>query len=188
MALLHLVRWPSKIVAMRTQFAFGKTGLTLDLPDGFEYKVLEARSASPLPDQLGAMESAMDAPIAGPSIKELASGKKTAAISVCDITRPAPNKLVLPPLLKRLHAAGIARENVTILIATGLHRLATPPSWTRSCRPRLRLNLPHRQSQRARDCPSTGSWATRSRHAGVCRRGFRRRRSAHHARDSSSRI
>lgn len=111
---------------MRTHFAFGKNGLPLDLPAGFDYKILEARSASALDDQLAAVESALDAPTAGPSITELASGKKTAAISVCDITRPAPNKLVLPPLLKRLHVAGIPRENVTILIATGLHRLATP--------------------------------------------------------------
>src|SRR5690348_12684264 len=120
-----LIRWPS-IVLMRTHFAFGKTGLTLDLPGGFDYQVLEARSASPLADQVGAIETALDAPAAGPSITELARGKRTAAISVCDITRPAPNKLVLPPLLKRLHAAGISPENVTILIATGLHRLATP--------------------------------------------------------------
>src|SRR5687767_2399454 len=110
---------------MRTQFAFGKTGLTLDLPEGFDYRVLEARSAAPLPDQLGAIAAAMDAPTAGPGLRELASNKRSAAISVCDITRPAPNKLVLPPLLERLHAAGIAKENVTILIATGLHRLAT---------------------------------------------------------------
>jgi nickel-dependent lactate racemase len=110
---------------MRTQFAFGKTGLTLDLPEGFDYRVLEARSAEPLPDQAGAIAAAMDAPTAGPGVRELASGKKSAAISVCDITRPAPNRLVLPPLLERLHAAGITKENVTILIATGLHRLAT---------------------------------------------------------------
>jgi nickel-dependent lactate racemase len=111
---------------MRTHFAFGKTGLALDLPSGFDYKVLEARSASPVADQLAAVEAAMDAPTAGPSLTELARGKRSASISVCDITRPAPNKLVLPPLLKRLHEAGIPRENVTILIATGLHRLATP--------------------------------------------------------------
>ena len=59
-------------------------------------------------------------------MSELAAGKKTAAISVCDITRPAPNWLTLPPLLKRLHDAGIPVEGVTILIATGLHREATP--------------------------------------------------------------
>jgi nickel-dependent lactate racemase len=44
---------------------------------------------------------------------------------VCDITRPAPNREVLPPLLERLEAAGIQRERITILIATGLHRPAT---------------------------------------------------------------
>jgi nickel-dependent lactate racemase len=44
---------------------------------------------------------------------------------VCDITRPAPNREVLPPLLERLEAAGIQRQRITILIATGLHRRAT---------------------------------------------------------------
>jgi nickel-dependent lactate racemase len=44
---------------------------------------------------------------------------------VCDITRPAPNRVVLPPALERLEAAGIQRERITILIATGLHRPAT---------------------------------------------------------------
>ena len=127
---------------MRTQFAFGKTGISLDLPDGFEYKVLEARSASPLPDQLGAIEAAMDKPIAGPALGELAKGKKTVAISVCDITRPAPNKLVLPPLLKRLHAAGIRREDVTILIATGLHRLATPKELDEILSPEIAAAYP----------------------------------------------
>ena len=64
-------------------------------------------------------------PIGTQPLAVLAVGKKSAAISVCDITRPAPNWLTLPPLLKRLHAAGIPVEGVTILIATGLHREAT---------------------------------------------------------------
>jgi nickel-dependent lactate racemase len=110
---------------MRTHFAFGKTGIDLELPDGFDYRLLEARSAQPLPDERAALEAAMDAPVAGPSLGELAKGKKTAAISVCDITRPAPNRKVLPPLLARLEKAGIARENISVFIATGLHREAT---------------------------------------------------------------
>jgi nickel-dependent lactate racemase len=56
---------------------------------------------------------------------ELARGKRSAAIAVCDITRPVPNPVMLPPLLKRLEAAGIPRSGITILIATGLHRPAT---------------------------------------------------------------
>src|SRR5262249_18455533 len=66
-------------------------------------------------------------------LAELARGKKSAAISVCDITRPAPNRKTLPPILRRLEAAGIARENITILIATGLHRAATDAEIQEIC-------------------------------------------------------
>ena len=105
--------------------AFGKTGVTVDLPEGFHYRILEARSAKPLPDWQGALEAALDHPIESPPLVEMARGKSSAAISICDITRPAPNRKTLPPVLGRLEQAGIPRDNITILIATGLHRPAT---------------------------------------------------------------
>src|SRR5580692_9721207 len=111
---------------MQIRFAFGHDGLDVTLPDGPRYELIESRSASALPDVAAALNLALDHPIGSKSLRELAAGKKTAAISVCDITRPAPNWLTLPPLLKRLHDAGIPVEGVTILIATGLHREATP--------------------------------------------------------------
>jgi nickel-dependent lactate racemase len=107
------------------QFAFGKQGIRLSLPDGPRYEVIESRTASALEDVDSALAFALDHPIHGPSLTALATGKKTAAISVCDITRPAPNRLTLPPLLRRLHDAGVPLHGVTILIATGLHRGAT---------------------------------------------------------------
>jgi len=110
---------------MRIEFAFGRSGLTLDLPLGFDCRVLEARSAVPLRDAPAAIAKALDAPIGCPPLGELARGKRSAAISICDITRPAPNPMVLPPVLARLEAAGIPREGITILIATGLHRPAS---------------------------------------------------------------
>ena len=118
---------------MKTNFAFGRTGLTLELPEGFEYRVLEARSAVPLDDPGTVIERALDAPIGCPPLIEMARGKRSAAISVCDITRPAPNREVLPPLLARLEAAGIPREGITILIATGLHRPATEAELQEIC-------------------------------------------------------
>src|SRR5438309_6903129 len=111
--------------AMRIDLAFGKTGLPVELPDRFRYRVLEARSARPLPDWESALERALDQPIGTLPLGELARGKTSAAISVCDITRPAPNRRTLPPVLRRLEQAGIPREGITILIATGLHRPAT---------------------------------------------------------------
>lgn len=113
-------------MALRLDLAFGRHGAALELPDGFDYVVLDAKSAGAIADPAAAIEAALDAPLAGPPLSELARGKRSAAISVCDITRPAPNRIVLPPVLKRLEAAGIARAEIVILIATGLHRGATP--------------------------------------------------------------
>ncbi len=109
---------------MHVDVAFGKTGLPLELPEGYRYQILEAHSAHPLQDAQAAVTDALDHPSGCAPLHELARGKQSAAISVCDITRPAPNRLVLPPLLERLERAGIAREAITILIATGLHRAA----------------------------------------------------------------
>src|SRR5215472_977058 len=118
---------------MRVNLAFGKTGLTVELPEGFQYQVLEARSARPLPDWHASLNAALDAPIGAPPLAELARGKRTAAISVCDITRPAPNAKTLPFVLRRLHQAGLRPDDITILIATGLHRATTEEEVRQIC-------------------------------------------------------
>jgi nickel-dependent lactate racemase len=114
---------------MKTHFSFGKNGIDVSVPDGFECQVIRSRTANALeggPEALDAvLGAALDRPIGCEPLATMAAGKKTAAISVCDITRPAPNRVTLPPLLKRLHQAGIPVEGITILIATGLHRAAT---------------------------------------------------------------
>jgi len=110
---------------MKTGFSFGKGEIEVAVPDRFECKVLRSHTAKALADAALELERALDAPIGCEPLAKLAAGKKTAAISVCDITRPAPNRQTLPPLLRRLEAAGIPREGITILIATGLHRGAT---------------------------------------------------------------
>ena len=125
---------------METTLAFGKHGLKLTLPDTHQYQVLHSISTPPLPDALAAIEAALDRPAAGPSLSEAAAGKKSAAISVCDITRPAPNSTTMPPVLRRLEAAGIPRANITILIATGLHRGATEQEIRQIVGPEIAAN------------------------------------------------
>ena len=41
---------------------------------------------------------------------------------VSDITRPVPNSRILPPMLAALERAGLARKDITLLVATGMHR------------------------------------------------------------------
>src|SRR5689334_7366555 len=106
---------------MQVELSFGRTGLPVELPDGYDYRLLSCPQTAPLADPVRAIEEAL----ARASFAELARGKRTAAISVCDITRPAPNPIVLPPLIRALEAAGIARSEIRIMIATGLHRAAT---------------------------------------------------------------
>ena len=107
---------------MQVHFAFGRHGLDVTLPPGPSYELIESRSASALAVLTAALDQALDHPIGSRPLSALAAGKKTAAISVCDITRPAPNWLTLPPLLRRLHDAGSPAAGVPILIPTGRHR------------------------------------------------------------------
>ncbi|MEO8368055.1 MAG: nickel-dependent lactate racemase [Candidatus Solibacter sp.] len=125
---------------MQIELAFGKTGIPVDLPQGFDYRVLEAKTARPLPDWQAALEAALDNPSGALPLAELAQGKRSAAISVCDITRPAPNRLTLPPVLRRLEAAGIPRDRIVILIATGLHRPATDAEIREICGEQIAAN------------------------------------------------
>jgi nickel-dependent lactate racemase len=110
---------------MKVRLAFGKTGADIELPGSLRTTVLEPRYPDPLADPDAAIADALRAPIASPPLSEIARGKKTAVIAVCDITRPAPNRTVLPHVTAALEHAGIPRENIRILIATGLHREAT---------------------------------------------------------------
>ncbi len=108
---------------MNVTLDYGKTGLNVTLPaDRLIAPPLTIRDAVPLTDTVAVLEAALANPIGTKPLFELAKGKKTACIVICDITRPVPNKLILPPMLRTLEAAGVPRDGITILIATGLHR------------------------------------------------------------------
>ena len=65
---------------------------------------------------------AMADPIASPRLSELARGKKKVVIIASDHTRPVPSKLIIPPMLRQIRE-GNPDADITILIATGCHRL-----------------------------------------------------------------
>ncbi len=108
---------------MKVHLKYGTKGLSLDLPETPNFKgVLYPTEAPPLADPAQAVESAIAGPIESPSLRQLATGKNDAVIVISDITRPVPNPILLPPILAHLEAAGIPRDKITILVATGIHR------------------------------------------------------------------
>ncbi len=108
--------------SVKTDLLYGKDGLLLKLPDDLDVTVIRKHAMTPVMDVSGAVYRALDHPVGGPPLLELARNKKTACILICDITRPVPNGTLLPPLIDRLIGAGMDRENILILVATGLHR------------------------------------------------------------------
>jgi nickel-dependent lactate racemase len=107
---------------MRITLDYGRTGLDVELPDHRLVGPLAIRPAQPLADPEGAVAAALAQPIGTRPLAEMARGRKNACILMCDITRPVPNKLILPPMLRILEESGIARRDILILNATGLHR------------------------------------------------------------------
>lgn len=107
---------------MRITLDYGRTGLEVDLPDDRVIGPLTLRKATPLANPQKDIEEALRQPIGARPLAELARGRRDACILVCDVTRPVPNRLILPPLLRTLEEAGIPRNQITILVATGLHR------------------------------------------------------------------
>src|SRR5947209_8542734 len=107
---------------MRIKLDYGRTGLDVDLPAERVVGPLAIRTAPPLADPQAALRAVLDRPTGTPPLAELARGRKSACILICDVTRPVPNKLILPPLLRTLTEQGIPEDEILILIATGLHR------------------------------------------------------------------
>ena len=107
---------------MRIKLEYGRTGLYAQLPDERIVRTLSYKDAAPLADPAAKLREMLERPIGTPPLAEIARGKKDACIVICDITRPVPNEMILRPVLQTLEAAGIPREKITILVATGLHR------------------------------------------------------------------
>ncbi|HEY0792292.1 MAG TPA: nickel-dependent lactate racemase [Chthoniobacterales bacterium] len=107
---------------MHVTMNYGRSGLPVELPDELDVTVLRKPTMPVLPDPQAAVAQALDHPTSGPPLADLARGARSAAIAICDITRPVPNALFLRPLIERLIDGGIPAEAIVVLVATGLHR------------------------------------------------------------------
>ena len=107
---------------MRVTLDYGKTGLDVELPDGNIVGPLSIQPMEPLADPAGAVAAKVASPTGTQPLLELARGRTSACIAICDITRPVPNQVILECLLPTLEAAGIPRQEILVLIATGMHR------------------------------------------------------------------
>jgi len=110
---------------MPIELRYGRTGLHLELPTDLQADLLHLHPLPPLDNPEEAIRASFENPIDCAPLSELAPGKSSVCIVLCDVTRPVPNEAILRPMTQTLEEAGIARGEITFLVATGLHR----PNW-----------------------------------------------------------
>ena len=102
---------------------YANEGLEVSLPDSGNFiGILGPKARPAINDPAAAVLQGLRTPINTRPLRELARGRRDAVIVISDSTRPVPNTLLLPLILGELEAAGMVREAITILIATGIHR------------------------------------------------------------------
>jgi len=109
---------------MRIQLAYGKHGLPTELDDRWAVSVVEPKHAAAIPDPGRALEQALLEPIQSPRLKDLVKPSDRVGIIFSDITRPAPNRLMIPAILHQL--SPVPQSHITLFNALGTHRAQTP--------------------------------------------------------------
>lgn len=105
---------------------YHKTSMELHIDDKNLAVLANARTDEHIVDK-SEKELVLDAlnhPVGSPLLSELARGREKVVVVTSDHTRAMPGKLTLPILLDEIRR-GNPKADITILIATGLHRATT---------------------------------------------------------------
>jgi len=112
---------------MHFELKYGDGSLPLDIEQSRILSVVLPNKRKSLGDARNAVARALAQPEGTAPLLEMLIDRKPKklVIIVNDITRPTPYSILMPPLIEVIEKAGIPDENVTILIATGIHDLHT---------------------------------------------------------------
>lgn len=110
---------------MKVTLAYDRTGLDVEIGHANIVGPLEIQAATPIADPVGEIARKLAAPTGSVPLAELARGRNSCCIVICDITRPVPNKTIAEAMLPILEGAGIAPSEIFFLVATGMHRPST---------------------------------------------------------------
>ncbi len=105
---------------MNTQLAYGKTGLNLDLDDGWNVQVVEPRFIQAVPSGAVALRDGLRHPLGSRPLADVVKPTDRVGIIFNDITRATPNQLILSVIRSEL--AHLPPENILLFNALGTHR------------------------------------------------------------------
>lgn len=112
---------------MEFELKYGKGTTSFRIPKENVKAVIKREDCAASESGEAIIQNALKNPIGSPMLKDLISARKpkNIVIVVNDVTRPTPYKHILPPLLKEIEESGIQPDQITLLVATGIHRAHT---------------------------------------------------------------
>lgn len=103
---------------------YGKGLIQFTLPSNREPQLIEPRVHPALDNQTELVTRALNNPINSATLKEMTKSVKKILIITNDNTRPMPSKITIPAMI-RAFSRPPEEYDITLLIATGLHRKMT---------------------------------------------------------------
>ncbi len=105
------------------ELKYGRKNLEFEIESSRVLDVLRANEKKGLQNPLKTVENSLKEPVGKAPLAELLRAKKIneLVIIVNDVTRFTPYNYMLPPLLETIAEAGIKKEQVTFIVATGVH-------------------------------------------------------------------
>jgi len=107
---------------MKIRFPYGKSFVIADIPDKNLISPPEPKPLRSVDDPHEAVEHALDHPVSKESLDKIAGQTSKVCLVISDITRPIPNKTILPPIIERLKTAGVSADNLVLAVGSGSHR------------------------------------------------------------------
>jgi nickel-dependent lactate racemase len=105
---------------MKINMPYGDKKVTVNLSDSFDISIIEPKFLPAIPEPIKAIHESLLDPIFSPTLSRLIQLEDRIGIVFSDITRPLPNRLILPEILAEL--SDVPAQNIIFFNALGTHR------------------------------------------------------------------
>jgi len=109
---------------MDVYLPYGTSKLSVNIPKTVVAEVGHIAHPKEITDVNGEILQYLRSPAGASGLASLVKGGDKVAIIIDDNTRPCPDKILLPPILEELKRGGVDKEEISIIVATGLHPAA----------------------------------------------------------------
>ncbi len=107
---------------MQVSLPYGRSFLGGKIPDDARLELVKQKRWVVRESGENVVRQALRRPIESSTLSQLARGKHSVTIVTCDKTRGVPSHITIPLILEELISGGVRKEDVSVLIATGLHK------------------------------------------------------------------